>query len=50
MNEFEDLETYNGDTEHDMWVDFDNYVNTGNPDVLGKDNLDEFGNELNDWN
>ena len=27
----DDLYTYNGDTEHDMWVDFDNYENTGPP-------------------
>ena len=33
MGELNDLDTYNGDTEHDMWVDFDNYKNNGNPDV-----------------
>lgn len=31
MNEFDDLVTYNGDTEHDMWVDFDHYENTKTP-------------------
>ena len=24
----EDLETYNGDVEHDMWVDYDYHENT----------------------
>lgn len=33
MTDFDDLDTYNGDTEHDMWVDFDNYENTGTRDV-----------------
>ena len=49
MNELDDLGPYNGDTEHDMWVDFDNYVNTGAPDVFDQDNLDEFIDSLNDW-
>ena len=31
MEEYEDLNEYNGDPEHDMWVDFDNYENTGIP-------------------
>ena len=25
---YEDLETYNGDVEHDMWVDYDYHKNT----------------------
>ena len=29
----DDLDTYNGDTEHDMWLDFYNFENTGEPDV-----------------
>ena len=29
MDELDDLATYNGDTEHDMWVDFSTYENTG---------------------
>lgn len=45
----DDLDTYNGDTEHDMWVDFDNYENTGNPDVYDEPDLDIFINNLNDW-
>lgn len=34
MDEYEDLDAYNGDTIHDMWVDFDNYENTGAPMYL----------------
>ncbi len=34
MNTYDDLDTYNGDTEHDMWVDFDNFENTGLPDAF----------------
>lgn len=29
MNSFDDLDTDNGDNEHYMWVDFDNYENIG---------------------
>lgn len=51
--DFDNLDTYNGDTEHDMWVDFDNYENNGSPDVffadakrhVGYDELD-LDNEL----
>lgn len=49
MDEYEDLDAYNGDTIHDMWVDFDYYENTGTPDVFDEDNLDEFIDNLNDW-
>ncbi len=31
MDEFEDLDAYNGDTEYDMWVDFTYHENTGEP-------------------
>lgn len=49
MYEYEDLYMYNGDTEHDMWVDFDRYENTGAPDIFDEDNLDDFVDNLNDW-
>ena len=49
MDEYEDLGDYNGDAVHDMWVDFDNYENTGTPDVLDDDNLDEYIDNLDDW-
>lgn len=41
MDEYEDLDTYNGDSEHDMWVDFDNYENTGTPGIFVGDNYTE---------
>lgn len=49
MDEYEDLDTYNGDAVHDMWVDFDRYENTGSPEVFDEDNIDEFVNNLDDW-
>lgn len=49
MDEYDDLGTYNGDAVHDMWVDFDSYENTSTPDVYDEDNLDEFVDNLNDW-
>lgn len=34
MEDFDNLGSYNGDTEHDMWVDFTNYEYTGEPDYF----------------
>lgn len=55
----DDLDTYNGDTDHDMWVDFDNFENLGAPDVFFADakrhvgydepDLENFIDNLNDW-
>jgi hypothetical protein len=36
MDELDNLDIYNGDTEHDMWVDFTYHI-------------DYFINNLNDW-
>lgn len=49
MDENDELNTYNDDTVHDMWVDFDRYENTGTPEVFDEDNLDNFIDNLNDW-
>lgn len=59
MEEHDDLGSYNGDSEHDMWVDFGHYViglplcsckkKTGIPDVFDEDNINEFIDNLNDW-
>ena len=50
MEEYEDLDAYNGDTEHDMWVDFDYNENTGGLSVIFDDtDLDQFIDNLNDW-
>jgi len=37
--DYEDLDTYNGKTDHDMWADFTCYDNTG-----------DYIDKLNDWN
>lgn len=50
MDEYEDLDAYNGDTEHDMWVDFDYNENTGELSGLFEDtDIDQFIDNLNDW-
>jgi len=49
MDEYDDLDTYNGVAVHDMWVDFDSYENSGTPDVFDEDNLDNLVDNLNDW-
>lgn len=41
MDEFDDLESYNGNTEHDMWVDYTYYKNTGELDELFEDSVDD---------
>ena len=50
MNQYDDLDTYNGDAEHDMWVDFDYHENTGElPELFEESDLDNNLNNLNDW-
>ncbi|MDE5967720.1 MAG: hypothetical protein K2G64_01325 [Muribaculaceae bacterium] len=50
MSDFDDLETYNGDSEHDMWVDFDYNENTGElSDLFDETDLDPNIDTLNDW-
>ena len=49
MDDYDDLGSYNGDVEHDMWVDQDHYQNTGEPDVFDEEDIDEIVDELNDW-
>ena len=41
MGEYDDLERYNGDQKHDMWVDFSNYENTGDLEEVFEDDEDE---------
>lgn len=42
MDEYDDLGTYNGEPEHDMWVDFDCNENTGElSDVFDDIGLDD---------
>lgn len=50
MNQYDDLETYNGDSEHDMWVDFDYHENTSElPELFEESDLDNIVDNLNDW-
>lgn len=50
MDDFDDLDTYNGDPVHDGWVDFDYNENTGSiPDLFDDPSLDDIVDNLNDW-
>lgn len=49
MEDIDDLSTYNGDVEHDMWVDYDNFRHTGAQDYFDDepdDECDEFDEVL----
>lgn len=48
MNELEDLGTYDGDTVHDMYVDYDYQINTGELGYVDED-MDDYVDNLNDW-
>jgi hypothetical protein len=49
MSDYDDLDEYNGEPEHDMWVDYDYNANTGElPDEFDDEDLDEFIDNLND--
>lgn len=46
----EDLDQYNGDVEHDMWVDFDYNENTGElSEYFDDSDLDAYVDNLIDW-
>lgn len=46
----EDLDQYNGDAEHDMWVDFDYHENTDElSEYFDYSDLDTCVDNLNDW-
>lgn len=49
MSDFDELDTRNGDSVHDMWVDFDKIENTGTTDVFDETEIDNFIDNLNDW-
>ena len=48
MDELDDLATYNGDTEHDMWVDFTTNVLGSAALHLNINNGKEYTGELED--
>ena len=41
MDETDDFDAYNGNPVHDMWVDYDYYINTGIPDYFDDDCADD---------
>lgn len=50
MDEYENLDAYNDDAAHDMNVDFDRYMNTGEgPEFFDESDLDEYIDNINDW-
>ena len=50
MDELDNLGTYDGDTVHDMYVDYDYQINTSELSDLFEDtNMDAYINNLNDW-
>ena len=50
MDEYDDLNTYNGDPVHDGWVDFDYHENTGElADLFDESELDQYIDTFNDW-
>ena len=50
MNEFYDLATYNGDTEHDLWVHFTTHEYTGElGNIFDDSDVDNFIDNLDDW-
>ncbi len=50
MNEYDDLDIYNGDAVHDMEVDFDFHINTGElPECFEDTDIETFIDNLNDW-
>jgi len=42
MDELNELDAYNGDTEHNMYVDYDYQINT-------TEDIDTFIENLDDW-
>lgn len=50
MDEYDDLDAYNGDPVHDGWVDFGYNENTGELSGIFDDtDIDNYINNLNDW-
>lgn len=50
MDDYDDLREYDSHTVHDMYVDSDYEINTGElPYVKYEDDLDNFIDNLNDW-
>ena len=41
MDDYDDLGSYNGDVEHGMWVDYDQYRNIGELNMFVEEKFDE---------
>ena len=49
MDDYDDLDSYNGDPLHDGWVDFDYNENTGElSDLFDDTDLDKYIDNLDD--
>ena len=46
MEDYDDLGSYNGDVEHDMWVDYEQKKKKKEPDVSDEEDIDEIIDEL----
>ena len=43
MDEYDDLDVYNGDPVHDMYVDYDYHINAGElSDIFDEPNIDDW--------
>ena len=50
MDEYDNLDTYNGNPVHDGWVNFDYNENTGElSDLFDESDLDQYIDILKDW-
>lgn len=49
MTYYDNLYTYNGDTKHDMLMDFDNFENSDSSDVFDESDINTIIETLNDW-
>jgi hypothetical protein len=47
MSDYDDLDVYNGEPEHDMWVDYDYNANTGELDYID-DDTEEYDDSFDD--
>ena len=51
MDKLDNLGTYDGDAVHDMEVNYAYHINTGElANEFGGSDLDDFINNINDWN
>lgn len=48
--DYDDLNAYKGDPVHDIYVDYDYNINTGElPEFFDDTDLDQFIDDLNNW-